>query len=113
MTRTDVVATLAKLGHFTDKKMTVIAPMCQMAGAAVLGHGRMLKGIRPFLFRVTRVAEVRDGIRIKHVFAETTMSRMAVGAFDFPLGYGVVGLPGELTSLLLMAGDTHSRLGVF
>ena len=113
MTHTDVVATLAKLGHFADKKITVIASVCLMTGAAVLGHGWMLKGIRTFLFRMTRVAEIRDRIRIKHVFAETSMRRVAVGAFDFPLSHGVVGLPGELTSLLLMAGDTHSRLGVF
>ena len=94
MPRTDVVAALAKLGHFTYKKIAVVAPMCLMAGAAVLGYRGMLKGIRPFLFRVTRVAEVRDGISIEHVFAETSMSRMAIGAFDLPLGYGVVGLPG-------------------
>lgn len=93
MPRTDVVATLAKLGHFTFKKIAVVAPMCLMAGATVLGHWGMLKGKRPFLFRVTRVAEVRDGISIEHVLAESSMSRMTIGAFDLPLSYGVVGLP--------------------
>ena len=90
---TGVVTALAKLGHFAFKKIAVVAPMCLMAGAAVLGHWGMLKGKRPFLFRVTRVAEVRDGISIEHVLAETSMSRMATGAFDLSLGYGVVGLP--------------------
>jgi hypothetical protein len=84
-----------------------------MAGTAVLDHRRMLKGIRTLLFRVTRVAEIRDGIGNEHVPAETPVSRMAICALDLPLGYGVVRLPGQLASLLLVAGDTHGGLGFF
>ena len=113
MPRADIVAALAKLGDFTGKKTVVVAAMRLMAGTAVLDHGRMLKGVGPLLFRVTRVAEVRDGIGYEHVPAETPVSRMAIGALDLPLGYRVVGLPGQLASLLLMAGGTHARLGFF
>jgi hypothetical protein len=113
MPRADVVAALAQLGHFASKKAVVIAAMRLMAGAAVLNHGRMLKGVRPLLFRVARVAEVRDGIGIEHVLAEAPVSRMAIGAFHLALGYGVVGLPVELASLLFVARDAHAGLGFF
>ena len=113
MPRADIVAALAKLWHFTGKKTVVVAAMRLMAGTAVLDHGRMLKGVGPLLFRVTRVAEVRDGIGNEHVPAETPVSRMAIGALDLPLGYRVVGLSGQLTSLLLVAGGTHARLWFF
>jgi hypothetical protein len=113
MAGADIVAAFAKLGRFTDEKIAVVAPVRLVAGTAILRYRRMLEGVRPFLFRVAPVAEVRDGIGIKHVFAEAAVGGMAIGAFDLPFGDGMAGLPRQLTSHLLVAGDAHGRLGVF
>ena len=93
MPRAEVVAALAELRHLTDEEIAVVAPVHLMAGSAILRHRRVFEGKRPFLFRVAGVAEVRNGIGIEHMLAETAMGRMAIGAFDFPLGHGVAGLP--------------------
>ena len=113
MPHTDVVTALAELGHLAGQQTAVVAPMYLMAGTAVFRYRRVLKGKRASLFRMALVAEVRNGIGIEHMVAETAVRRMAVRAFDLSLGNRVAGFTVQLTPHLFVAGDTHGGLAGF
>ena len=107
------VATLTQTGRLACEKVVVVAAMRLVAGLTVFRNRGMFECEGTSFFRMTLVAKVRSRIGPYHLGTKAAVRRVTIGAFNFALPDGMVGLLVQLTPHTFVTRQAQIRLACF